>query len=87
MIEEQARGARRPPCREARAVMLQGRTLLVSVRSRTGDTRPVPARGYCPRVRDTGSGLELFDVERGDPVWVTEDEGRQLVVVTWEPKG
>lgn len=59
--------------------------LEVTVRSLTGDVRTLPARCYRPRVVAGDDGLELLQAVKGDPVWVSEDEGQQLVVVEWEP--
>lgn len=79
-----ARGAVSPACREARAVRMRGSVLEVAVRSLTGDTKTLPTRGWAPRATDAGPPLEP---SAGDPVWVAEDEGGQLVVVAWEPAG
>lgn len=81
-IEGVARGALSPAVREARAVRMQGTVLLVAVRSLTGDTKPLPARGWAPRAV---AGGDPVDPAPGDTVWVAEDEGGQMIVVAWEP--
>lgn len=60
--------------------------LEVTVRGLTGDIRTLPARAYRPRVVEGDTGLELLDAAQGDPVWITEDEGHQFVVIDWEPR-
>lgn len=88
-IRHEAGAAVVPSCREARVSRLEGDRLLVSIRSLMGDARPVPARGWAPRVRESGGELELVEPQRGDRVWVAPDEGGEaggsLVVVAWEP--
>lgn len=83
-MERVARDATAPACREARAVRLRGTVLEVAVRSLTGDAKTLPARGWAPRPDGVGGSI---DPSGGDPVWVAEDEGGQLVVVAWEPAG
>lgn len=89
-IEEAARGAVSPACREGRVskvIDLDGGRyrLEVRIRSLMGDAKVLPARGYRPRVVEGDDGLELLHAVNGDAVWVTEDEGQQFVVVDWEP--
>lgn len=83
-MRREARGAVGPAVREGRVSRLNGATLLVSVRSLMGDAKPVPARGWEPRVTTTGT-LDRVMPSRGDRVWVAADEGGSLVVVAWEP--
>jgi hypothetical protein len=87
-MRETARAQLRPACREGRVskVLASGR-LEVAVRSLMGDVLTLPARCYEPRVIQGPDGVELLDAVKGDPVWVSEDEGGQLVVVGWEPLG
>lgn len=80
------RDAKRPACYEGRVSKVRASGLLeVKVRALMGDLRTLPARGYQPRVVEGDDGLELLDAVRDDVVWLTEDEGGQFVVVTWEP--
>lgn len=79
------RGAVAPAVREGRVVRIVDGALLVSIRSLMGDPRPVVTRGYAPRIVPDGDGVALLEAERGDPVWVAQDEGGALVVVAWEP--
>jgi hypothetical protein len=83
-IRGEARGAVGPTCREGRVASLSGGRLLVSVRSLMGDTRPVPVQGWQPIAQP--GGADPLEPKRGDAVWVTEDENRGLVCVTWEPR-
>lgn len=84
-IRNETREAVSPAVREARVSRVSGDRLLVSVRSLTGDAKPVPVQGYAPHVRDTPGGVEVLEPKRGDRAWIAQDEGGALVVVAWEP--
>lgn len=83
-MKRTAQAAREPACYEGRVSRLDGDRLLVRVRALMGDTKPVVARGWAPRLSTSGDLARVLP-ERDDPVWVAKDEGGQLVVVAWEP--
>lgn len=84
-MRDQARGAVGPVVREGRVSRIEDGRLLVNIRSLMGDVRPQPARGWAPRAQPGGD--DPLEPQRGDRVWVAQDEGDALVVVAWEPAG
>lgn len=79
-----ARGHILPPCWEGRVSKVLADRLEVVVRSLSGDVQTLAARGWHP-VLDREPPHDPILPVRGDRVWVADDEGRALIVVTWEP--
>lgn len=72
-VRDTIRGELGPAIREGRVARVTGSRLLVAVRSLLGDAQPVPVQGR-----------NALDPQRGDRVWVAEDEGGGLVLVSHE---
>ena len=86
-MREEARAATEPAVREGRVSRVFDDRLEVRVRSLMGDAKTLTVRGNQWFAVSTDDGQLLARPQRGDRVWVAEDEGTAGVLVSWTPIG